>query len=217
MKKRRGFSKLKFLFSLVILGVLVVLGGFVYLSWQSADISEVSGRKGMAIGYVDLKQKMRNAHNSGSELKITESELNQYLMKNLKLKQGGFLKDFATIKGVYVDLKPDVMEVFIERKIAQYGENGAIKTDVFKPFRQTVSMKVKIYRGKNNEGKDATVVEVPGGSIGKAPAPGLMVMLVKSSFDQIKEHFQSEISLGYDKMRRISIGDGFITLDPGSS
>lgn len=214
IKKRKGFSKLKLLLSLVILVVLGGLGGFVYFGWQSADLSDVSGSKGRAIGYVDLKQKVRNAISSNSEVKITEAELNQYLLKNLKMKQGGFMNDFASVKGVYVDLKPDIMEVFIEREIAQYGDDGEIKTDVFQPFRHTVSMKFKIYNDKDSEGKEAIVIDVLAGSVGKAPVPGLLVMMVKPSFDQIAEHFKKEIELSYNRMQKITIGDGFVTLDP---
>lgn len=216
MKKRKGFSKVKLLLTLVVLVVLSALGAFVYFGWQSADLADVGGRKGIAIGntYLDIQTKLRNAHKNNAEVKITEVELNQYLAKNLKMSQGGFMKDFAKVKGVYVDLKPEMMEIFIEREIAQYGDDGKAKTDVFKPFRHTVSMKLKITEGVNDAGKPATILEFPGGTIGKSPTPGLMVLAVKASFDQLAEHFKEELDLGYDQMNTIMVGDGFIKLDP---
>lgn len=214
MKKRKGFSKLKMLLTLVVLVVLSALGAFVYLGWQSADLADVSGRKGIAIGYVDIERKVRNALDENAEVTVTEAELNQYIAKNLKMKQGGFMKDFATMKGVYVDLKPDMVEIFIEREIAQYGDEGVIKTDVFKPFKHTVSMKLKVFTSDGENGSTTKNVEFPGGTIGKAPTPGLMVMAVKPSFDQLADHFKDELGLGYDKMTTITVGDGFIKLDP---
>jgi hypothetical protein len=214
MKKSKGFGMLKTVITLLVLVILTAIGGFVYFGWQGADLSDVSGKKGIAIGYVDVERKVRNALNANAEVTLTEAELNQYIAKNLKMKQGGFMKGFAKVKGVYVDLKPDMMEVFIEREIAQYGEKGAVKTDVFKPFMHTVSMKLKIFTVVDETGMTTRKVEFPGGSIGKAPTPGLMVTVVKASFDQLAEHFKAETDLGYKKMTSITVGDGFIKLDP---
>ncbi len=41
-----------------------------------------------------------------------------------------------------------------------------------------------------------------------------MVTVVKGSFDQLAEHFKEETELGYEKMTSITVGDGFIKLDP---
>jgi hypothetical protein len=219
MKKRKGFGLLKMLMTLLILIVLAAMGGFVYFGWQGADLSGVSGREGIVkgqtgIGYVDIERKVRNALNADVEVTLTEAELNQYIAKNMKMTQGGFMKGFATVKGVYVDLKPDMIEVFIEREVAQYGDDDVIKTDVFKPFDHTVSMKLKVSTVEDVAGVTTRKIEFPGGTIGKAPTPGLMVTIVKDSFDQLAEHFKTEIDMGYMRMTSITVGDGFITLDP---
>jgi len=86
---------IKTVMTLLILGILAAMGGFVYFGWQGADLSDVSGRKGIAIGYVDIERKVRNALNDNAEVTLTEAELNQYIAKNLKMKQGGFMKGFA--------------------------------------------------------------------------------------------------------------------------
>lgn len=218
-KKLRGASMAKMLVTLIVLGVLSVMGGFVYYGWQGADLSGISGRVGIkkgqsSIGYVDIERKLRNALNANVEVTITEAEINQYLAKNISMKQAGWMDDFATVEGIYVDLKPDMMEVFIEREIAQYSEEGRVITDVFKPFMHTVSMKLKIFTVVSEKGITSRNVEFPGGSIGKAPTPGLMVTVVKDSFDKLAEHFKIEIDLGYDQMTSIEVGDGFIKLDP---
>lgn len=219
IKQRKGFGMIKMIFTLLILGIVAGMGGFIYYGWQGADMSQISGHKGISkgqssIGYIDIQRKVENALKANTEVTLTETELNQYLARNIKMNQGGFMKGFSSVEGVYVDLKPDVMEIFIEREIAQYGEDGEIKTDVFQPFTHTVSMKLKIYTVLDDEGVTTRKIEFPGGRIGKAPAPGLMVTVFKNSFDQIAEHFSNEIALGYEKMTSITVGDGVITLDP---
>lgn len=218
MSKRKGFGMIKQILVLVVLVMLVLVGGITYLAWQKADMSGISGREGLikgqeAIGYVDIKKKIENALNSKSEVVISEAEINQYIAKNLKMNQGGLFKGFASVQGVYVDLTDDHMEIFIEREIAQYGDEGAVKEDIFPPFNQTVSMKLKVYNGLNDEGKPAILIEFPGATIGKVPAPGMLVKIVLSSFLQIRDHFETEIGF-YEKMNKIAITDGVITLDP---
>ena len=218
MSKRKGFGTIKLILVLVVLVMLVLVGGATYFAWQQADMSGISGREGLikgqeAIGYVDIKKKIKNALNSKSEVAISEAELNQYIAKNLKMNQGGLFKGFASIQGVYIDLTDDQMEIFIEREIAQYGDEGVVKEDIFPPFNQTVSMKLKIYNGLNENGKPAILIEFPGATIGAVPAPGMLVKIVLSSFLQIRDHFETEIGF-YEKMNKIVITDGVITLDP---
>jgi len=201
IKQRKGFGMIKMIFTLLILGIVAGMGGFIYYGWQGADMSQISGHKGISkgqssIGYIDIQRKVENALKANTEVTLTETELNQYLARNIKMNQGGFMKGFSSVEGVYVDL------------------NGEIKTDVFQPFTHTISMKLKIYTVLGDEGVTTRKIEFPGGRIGKAPAPGLMVTVFKNSFDQIAEHFSNEIALGYEKMTSITVGDGVITLDP---
>lgn len=204
---------------LLVLGILSGMVAFVYYGWQAKDMDGVSGREGISRGqfsfeYVDLESKLRNALNAYKEVTITEAQLNLYIAKKLKMSQGGYFKDFAKVKGVYVDLKPGEMEIFIEREIAQYAHDGKIKTDVFKPFTHTVSMTVTIAKHETKDGKKGYVGRIPGGFIGNAPAPNSLVTLIKPSFDQIHDHFKTELDLGYHKMRVIKVEEGKLVLDP---
>ncbi len=63
------------------------------------------------------------------------------------------------------------------------------------------------------DGGKVRVVKFPGGNFGKSPAPGLLVRVVKPSFDVIAEVFQEEIKLGYEEMTSVVIGDGIMTLN----
>lgn len=222
-KGARGVSFVKMILTLIILGVLGGMCAFVYFGWQKTDLTGIDGREEIIkskgnVRAVNVLEKLRNAYDGNYEVKLTEEELNRYIAEKLKMKQGGWMKGFATIKGVYVDLREDEIEVFIEREIAQYGEDGKPKLDIIKPFDQTVSMKLKVATLDlvDADGKKQTSIRVdfPGGSIGKAPAPGMFVKLVQDSFAQIQQHFNDELELGYERIVRIKIGDGFITLDP---
>ena len=218
----RGGSFLKFILCLVIVALLGGMVAFVYFTGHSQDLSGINGREAVIkareenrdIMSTDVLEKIGNGYDGNFEVKITEEELNRYIAKKLKMKQGGWMKGFATIKGVYVKLKKDEMEVFIEREVAQYGEDGTPNTDLFKPFDQTVSMRLNITTVDVKDGGTSKTVEFPGGTIGQAPAPGMFVKLIKASYDQIQEHFAKEIELGYKNITRITVEDGYILLDP---
>lgn len=219
-KHPRGASMIKVLFVLLILGILGGMVTYVYFAWQKADLSDIAGREKIIknetfIGGTDVYKKLLNAYNGNYVVTLTEEELNLYIAKRLKMTQGGPIKGFTKIKGVYVDLKPDLLEVFVEREIAQYGEDGKPKTEYLKPFDQTISMKFKIYTIENaNDGGTTNMVEFPGGKIGKSPAPGMFVKVVKPTFDALNTFFEKELDLAYGRIVSIKIEDGKVTLDP---
>lgn len=218
----KGGAFLRFLFGVLVLGILGVMVAFVYFGWQTKDLSGIEGRSEVVqarenklpVTSTDLVEKIKNGYTGDYEVRITEAELNRYIASKVTMTQGGFMKGFATVKGIYVELKKGEMEIFIEREIAQYGEAGEAKTDVFKPFDQTVSMRLKISTVDLEEGGTQKTVDFPGGSIGNSPAPGMFVKLVKDSYDQLKDHFATEIDLGYDRITSITIEDGYLVLDP---
>lgn len=217
---RRGAGKIKFLFVLLIIAILAGMGSYVYFAWQKKDLSGIDGRekimKGKSLaGETDLLKKLQNAYDGNYVVTLTEEEINLYIAKRLRMKQDGPLKGFSTVKGVYVDLTPDHLEVFIEREIAQYGEDGVPKTEYLKPFDHTVSMKFNVYTYENTDNDGTTnVVEFPGGSIGKSPAPGMFVKVVKPTYDALAEFFAEEIKLAHGDIVHIKIEDGKVTLDP---
>ncbi|SHJ29863.1 hypothetical protein SAMN02745181_1694 [Rubritalea squalenifaciens DSM 18772] len=217
------FSFFRFLVALLVIAANVAMGAFVYFAWQPRDLSDVDGRdsKVKTAEVVDILEKIQAAKNGLYEVTITEEDLNLYLASKLKLAQSGVIDEYVDVKGVYVDLKPDTMEIIIEREInyvdpsAEKGDDKeAASTIPFLPMDNTVSMKLKIFTTVNEKGETVRVVEFPGGSFGKAPAPGQFVLAVKDSFDQIAKHFSKEVDLAYNQMVRLEIGDGFITLDP---
>eukprot|EP00112_Aurelia_sp_Birch-Aquarium-sp1_P008449 Seg19309.1 transcript_id=Seg19309.1/GoldUCD/mRNA.D3Y31 product="hypothetical protein" protein_id=Seg19309.1/GoldUCD/D3Y31 len=198
--------------------MLATLVVHTYFCWQPQDLSNIAGREkilkeGKSVQSVNLLSKVQNATKDQRVVKITEEDLNRYIAANLKLEQTGVLKKYSEVKGVYVDLTPDNIEVIIERHLAQYDDDGNPKDGTMEPRIHTVAMKFNIYTTK--EGTTTKIItKFPGGTFGKAPAPGLYVKLVKGSFDNLKKHFADELKVGYKEMVAIKIGDGYIELDP---
>ncbi len=218
--QRKGAGKIKFLFVLLIISILVGMMAYVYFAWQKKDLSGIDGREKIISsnslsGETNLLKKLQNAYAGNYVVTLTEEEVNLYIAKKMSMKQGGPLKGFSKVKGVYVDLTEDMMEVFIEREVAQYGEDGVPKTEYLQPFDHTISMKFNIYTHENTEDDGTTnVVEFPGGSIGKSPAPGMLVKVMKPSYDALAEFFTDELMLAHTKIIHIKIEDGKVTLDP---
>ncbi len=218
----RGGAFFKLLLGLIVVGVLGLMVVFVYFGWQPQDLTDIDGRDAVIkareekrdIMSTDIVKKLRNGYDGLYEVRLTEEELNRYIAHKIKMSQGGWMKEFATVKGVYVKLKKDEIEIFIEREIAQYGEDGTPNTEYIKPFDQTVSMCLKITTADIEDGKTEITIDFPGGTIGRSPAPGMFVKLVKGSFDQLKTYFATEVELGHTQITRIKIEDGYILLDP---
>lgn len=215
---QRGYSLPKLILTILVVGILCTLVVHTYFCWQPQDLTGIDGREkilkeGKDVQHVNLLNKVNNAARDGRVVKITEEELNRYIAANLKLEQSGMMKKYSDVKGVYVDLTDDNIEVIIERNIAQYDEEGNPKDGTMEPRTNTVAMKFNIFTTKEGNTTKVTT-KFPGGSFGKAPAPGLYVKLVKGSFDQIRQHFEDELKVGYKEVVAINIADGYMEIEP---
>jgi len=189
---------------------------FVYFAWLPRELDDIDGKSVTDDEIVvDLKEKLMASKNGLYEITITEEEINRYLTNKLALAQSDLVGDYVKVKGVYVNLTPDNVEVIIERELDYVQKEGGkdLGEIPFLPLTNTVSMNFKVYT-EDVEGKTRRSIEFPPGSFGLVPAPGQFVMLVKPSFDKIAELFAVEIDLGYEQMTRVEVGDGFIKLDP---
>jgi hypothetical protein len=212
----RGFSLLKTVIAVLVLISLTSMAAHVILSWIPRNISSAERLDDTETKTVDLGQRLKKSVEEAYPIEITESELNRYIAEKLTLTQSPIVDDFVQINGVYVDLMPDVLDITIERTFdypSNQQEDGSKKLD-FLPMAQTVSMQLKVRSEETPDGAVKTVVEFPGGSFGKAPAPGMLVTLVKPSFDVIAQFFEEELALGYRQMTYVKVEDGVIKLDP---
>ncbi len=215
---RRGFSLLKTIIAIVVLVALTSMAAHTVMSWLPRNLQEVDGAGPIEEGALipDLAERLKDAIEKSYVVTITEEELNRYVASNLELTQSSIVDDYVKITGVYIDLKPDLIDVSIEREfdIPNNQQDDGSKKLGFMPFSQTVSMQLELRTVDAADGGKKRTLGFPGGNFGKAPAPGLLVQLVKPSFDVIAEVFAEDIKLGYAEMTTVVIGDGIITLDP---
>lgn len=198
------------LFSTVFVGAL---GFGIFLSLQSQDLDDITGRheddrEGNPVNVPALIEK---AAKSRTEIVVTERQLNTWLADNLKAKQEGMLSDFVDIKGVWVRFDEDDgkgrAEIIIERDL--------------KGFAQTISMFVRIERSKNENGTFSTSIMKDGGRIwgilpaggrfGKARVPQGFLYLTRDSFEALTELF--EVELGWMEKEITSEGGGRIIFE----
>lgn len=210
---RRGFSLIKTIIGLVSVLSLFAMAAHVVLSWMPRSVPAVEGK---GTEPVDLKARLEKSVKEEYPIEITEAELNQYLAEKLLLTQSPIVDDYVKIDGVSVQLSKDIIDVTIERTFDypnNVKEDGSKKLS-FMPLAQTVTMQLKVSSQSTTDGAVKTVVEFPGGHFGQAPAPGMLVTLVKPSFDVIADFFKEELDLAYHQMTYVSVDEGVIKLDP---
>lgn len=210
---RRGFSLVKTIIGLISVLSLSAMAAHVVLSWMPRSVPAVEVKEAEP---VDLKARLEKSVKEEYPIEITEAELNQYLAEKLLLTQSPIVDDYVKIDGVSVELSKDLIDVTIERTFDypnNLQEDGSKKLS-FMPLAQTVTMQLKVSSEATADGAVKTVVEFPGGHFGQAPAPGMLVTLVKPSFDVIAEFFKEELDLAYNQMTYVSVDEGVIKLDP---
>lgn len=215
----RGFSVVKLVVFVFVGVLLLTIATYTYFCWQPQDLTHVNGRdeilqQNIPTNTRSLLTKIHHTAHTHSRLQLHEKEINFYIANKLKLNQAGEFKQWAKIKGVYVNLTPDHAEIIIERELAHYDEQGIMLEDSFDPKSHTLSLTVK-YTITEKNGKKNINIEFPAARLGKAPAPGAYVRLVKPTFDTLAQFFKAEINaiLPSEWPGTIKIHDGYLELD----
>jgi len=210
-KPRGCFSKF------IVLGLFlsaVGLGFSVYFMAQAQDLTDIHGYTPATRELLrrDIKMMLQKSLDRSYPVTITEGEINQWLLGVVKTKQGGLLADYASLDGVWVRLQDSRAEVVLERKV------------MGQPV--TVSMYVQVEQTENQDGTKTEVhmhggpyhpyLPFPkcGGRFGRLPVPQGFLLLVLPSFKNLAAIFPEEVVLGFEKMARIKIEKGQLTLDP---
>lgn len=208
----------------MVFTLLAVLCLHLYLSWQVRDLSDIDGRKEIlsagadVVAAVDVYEIISKAQKQQKTVRVSERNLNFYIAQKLSGEQGGLLGSVSTIRGVWVDLQPDSIEMIIERHVDLRDVVKTLKGDVqidFEgaPFDHTVSMLLKVVSGDAEEGHRITS-QIKSGRFGQSPAPGYYAKLVQQSFEQILAVFQPELEVGYKNMVELRVLDGEIEFNP---
>ncbi|MBK1829624.1 hypothetical protein JIN77_02715 [Verrucomicrobiaceae bacterium R5-34] len=182
-----------------------VAGTKVFPSIQAYDIDQIAGRSeilnGRSIKAPLLKERLKSAISSGYPITFREEEINAWLSKRVALEQEGLFANYVTASHVWVDFKPDEIEIIIEREL---------------PNKQShmTSLFMKFERAKNGFS-----ISRHASHIGQVRAPGGFARLIMPAFNSLAEELSEELKLykndaGQLKIFDIKVEEGKITLDP---
>lgn len=200
-------SKLLMNIFLISLLGLIVLGFLGYKTFEPQDLSDIDGYREEAgpapLGHRNIGTALENAFKNKSPLQITEEEINEYILSTLKFEQEGWLKDYVAIKGVWVRLEKDVIEVIIEREV--------------KGKTHTVSMLYEPEQKMEKDGTMSSAVHRKKGKWGGTRVPNGFLYLTNSSFEALTSSFADEIGTARRMvmgMFQMNVSEGVIEFHP---
>ena len=204
------------LLGLFVFAVYAGVGAALYYISLPQDMSDIGGSSPSltkpASPPRDIQMVLEKSIEGDYSVQISETELNQWLARELKLKQGGELAQWVTLKRVCVRLREGVAELIIERDIAGH----ALTTSMFLQVEQTetakgISTEIHLHGGGFHE---MAAIPARGGRFGQLTIPQGFLILVMPDFKKIADLFGTEIDLGFQRMARIKIKDKRLMLDP---
>jgi hypothetical protein len=203
------------LMSLILLAAAGGLGSAFFFIAQPQDLSDIGGYGPAARGTParDLAVVLKSSLDRGYPLTLTETEINHWLGRTLKTKQGGLLADQISLERVWVRLGEDgVAEVIMERQV------------MGRPFTVSMFLQVEQLQGPKSLRTEVQLHGGPfhenlprpprGGRFGKLVVPQGFLILVKPSFEKLAAAFTSEIRLAFEEMARMRIEKNRLVLDP---
>ncbi|MFM1561779.1 MAG: hypothetical protein ACKJSK_20940 [Roseibacillus sp.] len=202
--RKSGCLKNVFLLSLLALAVLGLLG---YLSFDPQPLDDIEGYREKPgpppLTGRNLATVLENAAKNNHGVRITEKEINEYLLRTLKFEQGGVFKGRVTARGVWVRLEKDVAEIIIEREIM--GKS------------HTISMFLRPEQEKQDDDSMLTKVHRSRGRWGRTRIFRGFMLLTNSSFKSLAAEYSEELELLQTMFKnkvRITITEGAIELSP---
>ncbi len=204
------------LFGLIFLMSVIGLGTALYSISQPQDLTDLGGNEVAATTAAspprDMGAVLSKSIEGDYSVTLTEKELNEWLARELKLKQNGELAQWVSMKRVWVRLRENVAEVIIEREISGH----SFTTSMFLQVEQTESNKgittqVHLHGGGFRESLPRPL---RGGRFGKLTVPQGFLILVMPEFRKLATLFEKEIELGFTRMARIRIENKRLMLDP---
>lgn len=201
----------------VVLGLFLAsvgLGFALYYMSLPQDLGDIQGYNPGTRDVLrrDFRRLFQNSLDRSYPVTVTEREINTWLVGVMRTQQAGLAAEKVSLDGVWVRLEDGRAEVVLERKV------------MGRPF--TVSMYLQVVQKEDAEGIHTEVklhggpyheyLPFPsqGGRFGSLTVPQGFLILVMPSFKNLAKACTDEIDLGFEKMARIKIEKGRITLDP---
>ncbi len=160
----------------------------------------------------DVSAVLRESQSRQVPVTLTEMEINQWLSRTLRVRQGGRFEDSVTFERVAVRITEGLAEVIMEREVSGR--------------RLTVSMFLTINQiqegnGLRTElnlhgGRYASWLPGPprGGRFGKLVVPQGFLRLIMPSYEALTDALVEEMNMGFQRMVHIRLEDKKIHLDP---
>ncbi|MBC8125525.1 MAG: hypothetical protein H8M99_00045 [Gloeobacteraceae cyanobacterium ES-bin-144] len=202
---------------LILLVAALGLGTALFFIIQPQDLTNVGGNS-VALKFApvrDLTTVLKSSIDRGYPVTLTETEINQWLGRTLRTKQGGLLGGQISLDRVWVRLEDDYAEVIMERKLmgSPFTTSMFIRIDQMQGAKGVVS-EVHLDGGPYHE----SVPNPPrGGRFGKLVVPQGFLILVMPAYKKLAAVFKDEIHLGFEEMAKIKISKGRLMLDPRAS
>lgn len=206
------FHKLAVLF---VVFALAGIGAAMFFASQPQDLSDIGGYGVVAEDPErgrDVGAELRASVERGHEVRLTEAEINHWLARTLRTRQGGLLEEHVALKGVWVRLEDGVAEVVMEREVAGW----PVTLSMFVSIEQTESdsglrTALNFHGGRYHE----MLPRPPrGGRFGQLVVPQGFLKLVLPAYRSLAEVFAAELEDGFNRMARIRIEENRLVLDP---
>jgi hypothetical protein len=183
---------------LAVLGVAMLIGTFSAIlpkslkhieGYPADDMTNREPKNLLAVGQKILETRSEDAT-------FTEREVNDYINYRLRGVQKGSFGGLMKVRGIYVDLRPNEAEIFVERSFPIIG-------------RTTMSNVVESYF---NEQKHQQIWKMGGGSIGKITLKGRSLQPVINVFLRMSKVGAAELEV-LNYMADVKLQENKITLD----
>lgn len=208
-------------FQLVLYGVALLLIAamllYSYMVTLPGKLPELDGMVEINAGQIkmiDVGAQLAVAKKKGQKISFTEEQLNHYLASKLNVEQSGKLAKYAKVKGVWVELEKDYMNVYLERFVSV--ERGQDEDGhELEPYEQSHIIKQCLFIRTIKDDAGAVILQYAnkGGSIGAAPAPALLSEVSWAAFAPLGELLEDDIKL-FKIMVKVNVDEGVIHFHP---
>jgi len=204
------------LFGLLVFMVIVGLGAALYFVSLPQDLSDLRedgpAPSTPASPPRDMEAVLTKSIEGDYSVILSEKELNDWLGRELELKQGGEVAEWVSLKRVWVRLREDVAEIIVEREIL----GKQVTTSMFLKIDQQesakgISTQIHLHGGGFH---DSIPHPTRGGRFGQLTVPQGFLIMVMPEYQKIASLFEREIDLGFQRMARIKISHRKLELDP---
>lgn len=160
----------------------------------------------------DLKEVLEASLRHGHPLALSEAEINRWLGRTLKARQGGKLAKHVSLDRVWIRLNEGIAEIIMERRVM----GRPCTLSMFLIIEQTRGKRgirtiINRHGGRYHESLPAPL---RGGRFGSLVVPQGFLNLVVASFGKVAALYDGEIRLALESMAVIRIDDDRLMLEP---